>query len=126
MIGIKHKGNFKHTENFFDGVRKKQIYKSLDKYGILGTTMLAMYTPIDTGKTASSWSYKIEMTDKQVAIYWTNDNVTKTGIPIAILIKYGHATGNGGYVQGRDFITPTIQPVFDDIVKNVWKEVTKL
>lgn len=126
MIGIKQKGDFTHTEKFFKRIKTNQIYKELNKYGVLGATMLAMYTPIRTGKTASSWDYKIEQTDGQIAIYWTNDNLTKTGIPIAILIDYGHGTRNGGYVQGRHYISPAIQPVFDEIAESVWREVTKL
>lgn len=126
MIGVKQKGDFKNIEGFLKRLRLKNIYRNLNKYGVLGTTMLALYTPIDTGKTASSWGYKIEQTEGHIAIYWTNDNKTKTGIPIAVLIDYGHATGNGGYVQGRHYIAPAIQPVFDEIVKNVWDEVTKL
>lgn len=126
MIGIKQKGDFKHTEDFFKRVRRKKIYDGLNKYGILGTTMLAIYTPIDTGKTAGSWSFKIEESKDKIAIYWTNDNFTKTGIPIAILVDKGHGTRNGGYVQGRHYIAPAIQPVFDEIAEHVWKEVTKL
>lgn len=126
MIGIKQKGDFANTERFFKRIKTKQIYKELNKYGILGVTMLAMYTPIDTGKTAASWNYKIEQTDTQIAIYWTNDNRTKTGIPIAVLVDYGHGTRNGGYVQGRHYIAPAIQPVFDEIAESVWREVTKL
>lgn len=126
MIGIKQKGDFTHTEKFFKRIKTNQIYKELNKYGVLGATMLAMYTPIRTGKTASSWDYKIKQTDGQIAIYWTNDNRTKTGIPIAILIDYGHGTRNGGYVQGRHYISPAIQPVFDEIAESVWREVTKL
>lgn len=126
MIGVKQKGDFKNTENFFKRARQKKIYDGLNKYGILGTTMLALYTPIDTGKTASSWSYKIERSSDKIAIYWTNDNLTKTGIPIAILVDRGHGTRNGGYVQGRHYIALAIQPVFDEIAEHVWKEVTKL
>lgn len=126
MIGVSQKGNFNNTENFFKRVKKKLIFNKLNKYGILGATALALNTPIDTGKTAGSWSYKIETKNDQIRICWTNDNRTSTGIPIAVLIQYGHATGNGGYVQGRDYINPAIRPVFDDIAKNVWDEVTKL
>lgn len=126
MIGVKQKGDFKHLESFLQRVKKEEIYSKLEKYGMIGAALLAAATPIDTGKTASSWNYEIDHSDGYVKLYWTNSNLTDTGIPIAILIQYGHATGNGGYVQGRDYINPTLRPVFDDIVKNVWNEVCKL
>ena len=126
MIKIEHKGNFKHTERFFKSVKEEQIFSKLDSYGKLGVIALAMNTPVDTGKTASSWSYEIRHDSRNVSICWKNDNMTKTGIPIVILLQYGHGTRNGGYVQGRDFINPAIQPVFDEIAENVWKEITKL
>lgn len=126
MIGISQKGDFTHTENFFKRVKRNRIRIQLEKYGKIGAAMLALNTPIDTGKTASSWGYRIDEKPDGIRICWTNDNRTETGIPIAVLIQYGHATGNGGYVQGRDYINPAIQPVFDDIAKNIWEEVSKL
>ena len=125
MITVSHKGNFDKIEGFFKKVNQRNIYNRLNYYGMLGATMLAANTPIDTGKTASSWNYKIQMSSEEISISWTNDNFTKTGIPIVILLQYGHGTRNGGYVQGRDFINPTMRPVFDEIAKNVWEEVTK-
>lgn len=126
MIKVQQKGNFDHTENFFKRVRKERMFTNLAAYGRLGVAALAMYTPVDTGRTASSWTYKIRQDGGNVSICWMNDNKTKTGIPIVILLQYGHGTRNGGYVQGRDFINPAIQPVFDEIAENVWKEITKL
>lgn len=126
MIRIEHKGNFNNTEKFFKGIKARKIFSELDQYGKLGVIALAMNTPVDTGKTASSWSYEIRSDGGNVSICWTNDNTTKTGIPIVILLQYGHGTRNGGYVKGRDFINPAIQPVFDEIAENVWKEITKL
>ena len=84
-----------------------------------------MATPVDTGKTAASWRYQITNNKNELKIEWLNDSTTKDGIPIVVLIQYGHGTGNGGYVVGRDFINPAIQPIFDKIADALWKEVTK-
>lgn len=126
MIRIQHKGNFDHVEGFFKKVKAKELYSKLDSYGKLGVIALALNTPVRTGKTASSWSYEIRQSGGEVSICWKNDNLIKTGVPLVILLQYGHGTRNGGYVQGRDFINPAIQPVFDEIAENVWKELTKL
>lgn len=125
MIEIRHRGNFDNIDGFFKLIKHRKIYNKLDHYGELGVKALSENTPIDTGKTAGSWKYKIRMNDKEISITWSNDNLTKDGIPIAILLQYGHATGNGGYVQGRDYINPAMKPIFDAIAENVWKEVTK-
>ena len=118
-------GNFSKTEKFFE--RCKNLFRLgvLDKYGREGVAALSMATPVDTGETASSWRYKITSTKTSISIEWLNDSVTKDGVPIVVLIQYGHGTGNGGYVQGRDFINPAIQPIFDKITDALWKEVTK-
>ncbi|MBP5594386.1 MAG: HK97 gp10 family phage protein [Pseudobutyrivibrio sp.] len=118
-------GDFSKTEKFFE--RCKNLFRLgvLDKYGREGVAALSMATPVDTGKTASSWRYKITSTKTSISIEWLNDSATKDGIPIVVLIQYGHGTGNGGYVQGRDFINPAIQPIFDKITDALWKEVTK-
>ena len=97
----------------------------LDKYGRQGVQALAAATPIDTGLTASSWYYKITMKGDSATISFHNSNI-QNGVPIAIILQYGHGTGNGGWVEGRDYINPAIQPIFDEIVRNAWKEVTKL
>ena len=122
MIRFKQKGNFKKTENFLDFVKKQKFLGSLDKYGRLGVEALSNATPVDSGLTARSWDYKIEKTNDYVAIVWTNDNIVE-GYPIAIILDYGHATGNGGYVSGRHYIMPAIQPIFDEIAEKAWKEV---
>ena len=124
MIGIKHKGNFDHIEKFFKRVKHKDIYDKLDEYGRMGVVALALNTPIDTGKTAESWGYEIRHTGSETTICWTNNNFISTGVPVVILLQYGHGTGTGGYVQGRDFINPAIRPVFDAIAEGVWKELT--
>lgn len=124
-IKIKQKGNFSRTEMFFE--RCKNLFKLgvLDKYGREGVNALAMATPVDSGITAASWRYKIAYTKGSVSIEWYNDNDTKTGIPIVVLIQYGHGTRNGGYVRGNDFINPAMKPIFDKIADALWKEVTK-
>lgn len=126
MIRVQHKGNFDHVEGFFKRIKAKMLYNKLSKYGEQGVVALSMATPVDTGITAASWTYEIRDDNGNVQIIWKNGSVTKTGIPIVILLQYGHGTRNGGYVKGRDFINPAIQPIFAEIAENVWKELTKL
>ena len=99
-------------------------FSSLDKYGKEGVQALAAATPVDTGLTAASWYYEIEQTDKTTSIVWKNSNVVD-GTPIAIILQYGHATRNGGYVQGTEYINDALRPIFERIADSVWKEVTK-
>lgn len=126
MAGIvfKHKGNLKKTTKFLERTLKGDYLKNLDKFGREGVAALALATPVDTGKTAKSWDYRIEKITDGTKIVWTNSNVNK-GVNIAIILQYGHGTGNGGYVQGRDYINPAIRPIFDRIADDAWKEVTK-
>lgn len=124
MIKFVHKGDFRKTEEFLKRNKDLDIRTILNTYGQKGVEALSENTPKDSGKTAESWSYEIVKTRKGWSIYWRNANVNQ-GIPIAILIQYGHGTGTGGYVQGRDFINPAIRPVFDEIADEVWKEVTR-
>ena len=123
MIKFVHKGNFKNTEALFKRSKNMSIEDILSRYGEIGVKALASATPKESGETAKSWSYEIVKSKNGYRIYWRNSNVNK-GIPIAVLIQYGHATGTGGYVEGRDFINPAIKPVFDDIADSAWKEVT--
>lgn len=125
MIRIKHKGNFNRTEKFLTGAQKLKIRNILDRYGREGVNALASATPIDSGKTADSWDYTIEMSGGSYAIYWSNSNVNQ-GVSIALILQCGHGTGTGGYVQGRDYINPAIKPVFDALADAAWKEVTSL
>lgn len=124
MISISHKGDFKKTQSFLEKIKDGDIFNKLDHYGQMGVEALAAATPIDSGKTASSWTYKIVKSKQTVSIQWSNTNVNK-GVPIAIILQYGHGTGTGGYVQGRDYINPALKPVFDEIEENVWKEMTR-
>lgn len=123
MITFKQKGSFKNIERFLDKMQKKEFFQRLNQYGRRGVDALSAATPIDSGKTASSWNYEIHRSKDLVEIVWTNSNVND-GVPIVILLQYGHATGNSGYVQGYDFINPAIRPIFDEIEKDLWKEVT--
>lgn len=124
-IIFEHKGDFRKTMSFLERAKETVKMGILDKYGKEGIRALSENTPRDTGKTAESWEYTIERTADAVRIIWTNSNTTPEGIPIAVLIQYGHATGNGGYVEGRDFINPTMRPIFDAIANNAWKELTR-
>lgn len=122
-INITHKGNFKKTDEFFKrGISPKYI-AALNKYGQEGVRALSHATPKDSGKTASSWEYKVEKTRIGFSIVWSNSNIIN-GTPIAVILQYGHGTNNGGYVQGRDYINPTLRPIFDKILNDVWMEVT--
>ena len=125
MIGFRHKGDFSKTTNFLKKSRQKSILKVLERYGREGVAALASATPVDTGLTAASWYYKIEQKTTSASLLFCNSNVQR-GIPIAIILQYGHGTGTGGWVQGRDYINPAIQPIFDRLAKDAWREVTKL
>ena len=125
FIKIEHKGDFSKTTDFLEKLKRGDIYKNLDQLAKLGVTALREATPIDKGKTSISWDYEIKVSGKEASITWINTNVNK-GENIAILLQYGHGTGTGGYVQGRDYINPAMQPVFDKIAEEVWKEVTAL
>lgn len=122
MIKITQSGDFKNTEKFLRNAKKTNLRSLLEHYGKIGVDALQAATPINTGTTADSWNYSIEVTRKSVSLEWTNSNESE-GIPIVILIQYGHMA-NGAYVQGRDFINPVVQPIFDEIAENLWKEVT--
>lgn len=125
MITIKHSGNFNLTERFLNKSLKFDPRKILEKYANQGVAALAAATPKDSGVTASSWGYKITSTKNRSRIDWTNSS-NDGGIPVVILIQYGHGTGSGSFVQGRDFINPAIQPILDKIAKELWEEVIKL
>lgn len=125
MISVRQKGDFSKTYRFLKSNKNGIDLSVLDRYGREGVNALASATPFDTGKTANSWYYKIEKNRGSVTISFLNSNI-QNGIPIAIILQYGHGTGTGGWVQGRDYINPAIQPVFDKIAKHAWEEVTKL
>ena len=124
MISFRQKGDFSKLPSFLERAKESVKIGDLDKYGREGVAALSSATPIDSGKTANSWSYEITNKDGSVTISFNNSNI-QNGVPIAIILQYGHGTKNGGWVQGRDYINPAIQPVFDEIVDKAWREVTK-
>lgn len=95
----------------------------MDVYAQRGVAALAAATPTETGVTAASWSYEIERNGSDVTIWWTNTHLDSAGTPIVVMLQFGHGTGTGGYVQGRDFINPAIEPIFNEIADAVWREV---
>lgn len=125
MISFRHKGNLSKTTRFLERAKEVARLGVLDKYGREGVEALASATPTESGTTAGSWFYEIEHSAGSAVIRFNNSNINK-GVPIAIILQYGHGTGTGGWVEGRDYINPAIQPVFDRIVQEVWREVTKL
>lgn len=125
VIVFKHTGDFKRTKRFFDRAPKVNHRQILDMYGREGVRALSAATPVDTGLTASSWNYEVRIFRGRSLVRWTNSHVNK-GIPIAILIQYGHATRQGGVVQGRDFINPALRSIFDKLANAAWEEVKAL
>lgn len=124
LISVSSTGSFKNIEGFFKRTKKKNLMKYLEYYGAKGVDLLAAATPKDTGETAASWSYEIVEKKSDYSIYFKNSNMIGN-TPIVILIRYGHATRNGGYVVGNDFITPVLERVFKEMADTIWKEVTK-
>lgn len=124
MITCTVSGSYQKTRNFLKRNSRMDLNSILNKYGRRGVEVLSRATPKDSGKTSSSWSYEIERTSDGAVIYWNNSNVNK-GVSIALILQYGHGTGTGGYVQGRDYINPALQPIFDDLADSAWKEVRK-
>ena len=123
VLTIRQSGDFKKSLTFFTRLKKRSIRPILEKYGRLGVEALAAATPKDTGKTAASWAYEIKMEQSGATLYWKNTNVVD-GVPIAVILQYGHGTRNGGYVQGLDYINPAMKPIFDKIAEELWREVT--
>ena len=124
MITFRQKGDFSKLTRFLERAKEAVHIGDLDKYGREGVKALSSATPVKTGITAKSWTYKIEQQKGSVSISFNNTNI-QNGVPIAIILQYGHGTRNGGWVQGRDYINPAIQPIFDRIAEEAWKEVTK-
>lgn len=126
MIKVTNRGSFANIEAFGKRVQQKSYLSVLHKYGPMGVSALKSATPVDSSITAQGWYYEIVDKPGYFAIHWLNSHVEEPGtIPIAVLIQYGHATGNGGYVQGRDYINPAMRPIFDQMAADMWKEVTK-
>lgn len=123
-IRITTRGNFKRTRRFLKKASDNKIFDSLVKYAQKGAEALAAATPVESGATANAWRFEVAYGNGSAKINWINDNINE-GLVIALLIQYGHGTGTGGWVEGRDYINPAIQPIFDEIRDKVWKEVTE-
>jgi len=124
-ISFTQKGDFSKTLNWLDSL--KHVFRSgiLDRYGQKGVEVLQTATPVDSGVTASSWYYKVQNDASGATLSFHNSNIVN-GVPIAIILQYGHGTGTGGWVEGRDYINPAIQPIFDELTEQLWKEVSKV
>ena len=125
MISFRHQGDFSKLSRYLERVKEAAKVGILDKYGREGVAVLSSATPVESGLTANSWYYTIEHTNGSASISFHNSNI-QNGVPIAVILQYGHGTRNGGWVQGRDYINPAIRPIFDQIANEAWKEVTKL
>lgn len=124
MITFESKGSFDRTEAWLRKLMDANFFSALDRYGEMGRRALASATPVETGLTASSWTFNVSVGSGGFEIVWSNTR-DAGGKPLAIMLQYGHGTGTGGYVAGRDYINPAIQPVFDQIAKALWEEVTR-
>lgn len=124
MIKVTTRGSFRNSEQFLSRMKIRQQFAGLEKYGPLGVRALAAATPVDSTETANSWYYEIIRRSGYFSIQWLNSNM-EDGISIAAIIQYGHATGNGGHVQGIDYINPAMRPIFEQIAADMWKEVTR-
>jgi hypothetical protein len=126
MIKVQVKGSFNKTQTFLHRMQRREQFRGLERYGAKGVAALKTATPEDSTQTANSWSYEIVNKPGYFAIHWFNSNLdVPRKTPIAVLLQYGHGTRNGGYVEGRDYINPALQPIFDQIATEMWKEVTK-
>lgn len=125
MIVLKQKGDFKRTKRFLNHAEKTMKYDMLDKYGQAGVKALSRATPKDTGLTSQSWTYKIERTKDTAKLCFYNSNI-QNGVKVAIILQYGHATKNGSWIEGVDYINPALSPVFESLARDAWEEVTKI
>lgn len=124
MIGITVGGSTKNTDNFLARILRGDLYSSLDRHGQRGVDALRAATPRESGATADAWDYEIVDSNGKITLWWRNSN-NVNGFNVAIGLQYGHGTGNGGWIEGRDYINPALQGVFDEIANDVWKEVTR-
>ncbi len=123
MISATSSGSFEKTKKFLELMQSNKIFHVLDHYGPVGVGLLSSATPVETGRTAHSWSYTVTHVNGRHALNFFNDHV-EDGVNIAIILQYGHGTGTGGYVQGIDYINPVIRPLFQKILDDVWRQVT--
>lgn len=123
VVQMSEKGDFKKTFRFLKAIKEKKFLSNLNKYGERGVQLLSENTPRDTGLTASSWYYKIEDDGNTLKLTWYNSNVKKDYFNVALMLQYGHATKNGGWIEGIDYINPALKPLFDEMEKDIWEEV---
>ena len=124
VITVRHRGNFNHLEKFLKKMDSRTFYEILNKYGQMGVEALSAATPVDSGKTAASWTYEIRNEGGNLTLGWTNGNVSNGWFNVALMLQLGHGTRNGGWVAGRDYINPALQGVFDRFIEEIWREVT--
>lgn len=124
MISMTVKGDFKETTDFLKSIKERRQYHLLEQYAKEGVEALKEATPKRSGLTSESWGYEIKQTSNKITITWTNDNFNQ-GVPIALVIQYGHGLPQGGYIQGIDYINPAIQPIMERMSNEIWREVTK-
>jgi hypothetical protein len=125
MITITQKGDFNTVEKYLSKLKSNELSAVLNKYGSLGVNALSNATPKESGQTAASWYFTTVSRPGYYSIRWHNSHI-EDGVPIAVILQYGHGTGTGGYVQGRDYIMPAMRPIFDQIAAEAWREVTKV
>lgn len=123
MLSFSSSGEWKATQTYLDALAKENPFSDLDHYGQMGVEALSRMTPVESGLSAKSWGYRITKDANSTSIEWYNTNIDEAGTPVVILLQYGHGTGTDGYVAGRDFINPAMQPLFDQIADEVWKKV---
>jgi hypothetical protein len=124
MINITSRGDWGNTARYLQRMQSMHVMATLDKYGQKGVAALSAATPVESSETASSWTYEIVKKAGYYAIHWSNNHM-EDGVSIAAILQYGHGTGTGGYVQGRDYINPALRPIFDQMINEFWREVTK-
>lgn len=124
MVTFRQQGDFSKLSKFLERAKERVYLGELDKYGRMGVRALREATPIDSGETADGWYYTIEQERGVAKLTFCNSHVNN-GVPIAIILQYGHGTGTGGWVEGRDYINPALRPIFDEIADKAWKEVTR-
>ena len=125
MLVVKQKGDFSKVNSYFQKLLSIPKLSILDNYGRLGVSRLSAATPVDTGKTANSWSYGVERTKEGASLIFYNSHIN-LGANVAVLIQYGHGTKQGAWVEGIDYINPALRPIFEEIAKDIWKEVTNV
>lgn len=125
IITFTEKGSFRNMERYLKRLNTTQVYAILNKYGDMGVAKLSQATPTDSGETANAWYYTIEQRKGYYSIRWHNNNI-QHGIPVAVLLQYGHGTRNGGFVPGIDYIMPAMRPILEEIANKAWEEVTKI